>query len=213
MFLLLKHTYWVKKIDLAPTEQFLEYPEKLIFRDGNDVIIFTCWKVQNLLVQIWTSITLNPVDRTQLNFQENFRIYHSNDLWNLIELFSKLTNLLAKQKGYQFNWDTVYHLSLGLSSVLFRLLRFFYIALISVSFHLPSSIRQWYTKYVGSVSTLRCLITPQTNRTQSAVLRIPLRLALNNLHMHIKSESCLSSTETSIYTIHNLLSDWGNSID
>ena len=22
--------------DLAPTEQFLEYPEKLIFRDGND---------------------------------------------------------------------------------------------------------------------------------------------------------------------------------
>ena len=64
-----------------------------------------CWKVQNLLVQIWTSITLDPVDRTQLNFQENFIIYNSNDLCNFIELFSKLTNLLAKQKGYQFNWE------------------------------------------------------------------------------------------------------------
>ena len=43
MFMLLKHTNWVKKTDLAPTEQFLEYPEypeKLIFHDGNDVIIF-----------------------------------------------------------------------------------------------------------------------------------------------------------------------------
>ena len=53
MFMLLKHMYWVKKTDLALTEQFLEYPEKLIFRDGNDIIIFskvssTCWKVQNL---------------------------------------------------------------------------------------------------------------------------------------------------------------------
>ena len=33
--------YWVKKPDLASTEQFLEYPEKLIFRDGNDDIIFS----------------------------------------------------------------------------------------------------------------------------------------------------------------------------
>ena len=41
MFMLLKHTYWVKKTDRAPTELFLEYPEKLIFRDGNDVIIFS----------------------------------------------------------------------------------------------------------------------------------------------------------------------------
>ena len=57
--MLLKHTYEVKKTDLVPTEQFLAYPEKLIFRDRNDFIIFseykvsfTCWKVQNLLVQI-----------------------------------------------------------------------------------------------------------------------------------------------------------------
>ena len=34
MIVLLKHTYWVKKTDLASTEQFLEYPEKLIFRVG-----------------------------------------------------------------------------------------------------------------------------------------------------------------------------------
>ena len=41
MFMLLKHTYWVKKTDLAPTEQFLEYSGKPIFRDRNDVIIFS----------------------------------------------------------------------------------------------------------------------------------------------------------------------------
>ena len=35
------HIYRVKKTDLVPAEQFLEYPEKLIFRDGNDVIIFS----------------------------------------------------------------------------------------------------------------------------------------------------------------------------
>ena len=41
MFMLLKHTYLVKKTDLAPTEQFLGYPNKLIFRDGKDAIIFS----------------------------------------------------------------------------------------------------------------------------------------------------------------------------
>ena len=114
MFMLLKQTYWVKKTDLASTEQFLKYPEKLIFRDRNEVIIllvnkvlFSCWKVQNLFVQIWTSITLDPVDRIRFNFQENLTIYLYNDLWNFIELFSELTNLLAKQKRYQFNWDTL----------------------------------------------------------------------------------------------------------
>ena len=39
--MLLKHTYWVKKTDLTPTEQFLEHSEKLIFHDRNDVIIFS----------------------------------------------------------------------------------------------------------------------------------------------------------------------------
>ena len=104
-------------LSLAPTEQFLEYPEKLIFRDGNDVIIkklivfkvsFTCWKVQNLFVQIWPNLALDPVDRTRLNFQKNSTIVHSNEFLNFIELLSELTNLLAKLKGYQFNWDTVY---------------------------------------------------------------------------------------------------------
>ena len=41
MLLNLKHAYWVKKTDLAPTEQFLEYSEKLIFHDGNDIISFS----------------------------------------------------------------------------------------------------------------------------------------------------------------------------
>ena len=31
----------------------------------------------------------------------------SIDLYNCIQLFLKLTDLLTKQKGYQFNWDTV----------------------------------------------------------------------------------------------------------
>ena len=34
-------------------------------------VSFTGWKIQNLFVQIWTSITLNPVDRTRINSQEN----------------------------------------------------------------------------------------------------------------------------------------------
>ena len=29
--ILLKHLYWAKKIDLAPTEQFFKYREKLVF--------------------------------------------------------------------------------------------------------------------------------------------------------------------------------------
>ena len=41
MLMLLKQTYSVNKTDLVPTEQFLEYLEKLIFRDRNDVIMFS----------------------------------------------------------------------------------------------------------------------------------------------------------------------------
>ena len=35
-------------------------------------------------------------------------IYKSIDGYNSTSIFSKLTDLLPKQKGYQFNWYTVY---------------------------------------------------------------------------------------------------------
>ena len=68
-------------------------------------VYFTCWKAQNLCVQIWTSITLDPVNRTWLNSQEIFTIDHSNDLLNFIELFSELTKRVSVQLGHSVYWE------------------------------------------------------------------------------------------------------------
>ena len=115
IFMLLKHTYiesrrptWLPQNNYSWNIQRNWYfATEMTSSFLVSKVSFTCWKVQNLFFQIWTSITLDPVDRTWLNFQEIFPIDHSNNLWNFIELFWELTNLLAKQKGYQFNWDTV----------------------------------------------------------------------------------------------------------
>ena len=72
--MLLKHTYLLSQEDrpgLAPTEQFLEYPEKLIFRDGNEVIIFSVKGIFYMLESskfVRSNLNkhnlMDPVDRT-----------------------------------------------------------------------------------------------------------------------------------------------------
>ena len=57
---------------------------------------------------ILTEHNLTPCQLISIkNFQRIVRIYWSIYLYNCIQLFSKLTDLLTTQKGNQFNWDTV----------------------------------------------------------------------------------------------------------
>ena len=61
-------------------------------------VSFTCWKVQNLFVQIWTSITLDPVDRTWLNFQEN--LYNLSLSWSVkvYQIIFRVDKFIGKTK-------------------------------------------------------------------------------------------------------------------